>query len=287
MSASRARARRRPTTARARQYLPARGHAGRRGLPARRGAGIADFPAAHPLWSRRRAPAVARHSTTRRSATGWTASLAIGHGTPIRWRSAEAIAMPPRRSRSAADRQHSRTTTAFAAGRPVDDHADGASAGPARARRRPRAHHSTLAAPTRAPARCTCTSRASATTSTPSRRTADMKLQGQDRRSHRRRLGLRPRMRAHRRGARHEPRAGRRAAGRARRGRGRDRGAGAQVLRAEVDVSKAAQMEALGRGGAAALRRAALRLQQRRRRRRRAGVGEHASPTGSGCSAST
>ena len=62
---------------------------------------------------------------------------------------------------------------------------------------------------------------------------------------------------------------------------------GAKVLAFRLDVSSAAEVEALGAATAGALRRAADRLQQRRRRRRRADLGEHASPTGSGCSAST
>ena len=96
-------------------------------------------------------------------------------------------------------------------------------------------------------------------------------------------LGLRPRGLAHRRARRHERRDGRRAAGRARPRRGRDRALGAQVLPFRLDVSKAAEVEALGAATLAALRRAALRLQQRRRRRRRPDLGEHAARTGSGC----
>ena len=113
-------------------------------------------------------------------------------------------------------------------------------------------------------------------------------LQGRHGRHHRRRLGLRPRDLAPRRAARHERRHGRRAAGRARSRRRRDRARSAPRCCRSGSMSRsAAEVEALGAATAGALRRAAHRLQQRRRRRRRADLGEHASPTGSGCSAST
>ncbi len=60
-----------------------------------------------------------------------------------------------------------------------------------------------------------------------------------------------------------------------------------QVLPFRLDVAHAGRGRGARRGDEAALRRAAHRLQQRRRRRRRPDLGEHAPPTGSGCSAST
>ena len=112
-------------------------------------------------------------------------------------------------------------------------------------------------------------------------------IQGRHGRHHRRRLGLRPRDLAPRGAARHERRHGRRAAGRARPRRRRDRALGAEVLPFRLDVAHAAEVEALGAATKARFGAPQHRLQQRRRRRRRPDLGEHASPTGTGCSAST
>ncbi len=110
----------------------------------------------------------------------------------------------------------------------------------------------------------------------------DHRLQEQNRRPHRRRLGLWPGMRAHRRQTGHEPGAGGCAAGCPGQGRSRNEGrrrpgAGPQGGRVQRGPDGVAR-----RRSERALRRAAFRLQQRRRRRRRPGLGELGQGLGMG-----
>ena len=264
------------------------------GVPARRRAVRSPTsPSCHPLWFVRRARPDGRDPAAARTGAGdwFDRMLAFGHGTHAE------LSTPPTRSRGRAAaaartrRRRSQPGQGFEAGQRVTvaatDYGTDAVAGSAGRPRRRRDRD--RAATTRAPAACTCTFRASASRCA---RTGDHRMktfQGPHRGHHRRRLGLRPRS------ARASPRAGhergawptcRRRAGRAPPPRSQALGAaGAAVQRSTWPAPPRSRRSARPR--CSALRRAALRLQQRRRRRRRADLGEHASPTGNGCSAST
>jgi glutathione S-transferase len=209
---------------------------------------VADFAAYHPLWfTRTQTPVMAESWTPHRPCwPGWTAwppSATAGseklsadsHRLCAHRRGlARLLTMKhlPGRSRHCAGQQVTITARVSAPSRPR------ASWWP------PPACTTRCAAPTNARAWCMCTFPRIGY-DPQERQKHDHGFQGQDGSSHRRRLRLRAGVRAHRRRTRHEPGAGRRAAGRAGPGRRRDAAAGAPVLARKVDVSSADQMEAL------------------------------------------